>query len=397
MTATRHIALAVIAAVYASGLAGCGDEVPLALRPMKAVAIGEHHSCGLAESGQAYCWGDGSSGQLGRGDTSSDRFAAAVATGAIYASIVAGGRHTCALTAEGVAHCWGANDDGQVGIAATERVLEPRPVDTGLRFTALSAGWAHTCGISEDGSAYCWGRGVDGQLGTGTAPLAADAPAAVASAIEFQAISAGGRHSCGIAGSGEAYCWGANDVAQLGIGTDGVPELVPVRVATGHRFNDIAAGFGHTCAVSTTGIALCWGENRHGELGNSTIGQPDQPGAHAPARVTSFGAEVYVSISAGRFYSCGLLSQGQVMCWGLNSSGQLGNAGTGEHTVRQLVHVEPGRTFRWDAGQFTGVDAGGSTHACGVTIDGTALCWGHGAEGQLGSGEWFSMIPHPVR
>jgi hypothetical protein len=63
----------------------------------------------------------------------------------------------------------------------------------------------------------------------------------------------------------------------------------------------------------------------------------------------------------------------------------------------QLVAVEPGRLFRPGQGIFAAFDAGANTHVCGVTLDGMPLCWGQGADGQLGSGEWLSMIPYPVR
>lgn len=382
-------------ALAAVALLGCEDELALRAPLMKAIAIGEYHSCGLIESGEAYCWGDGSSGQLGTGAMTSQRFAVPVATGGVFASIAAGGSHTCALTPDGITHCWGLNNYGQAGIPDVQQVLAPRPVNTGLRFAALSVGWEHTCGLGQDGTAYCWGRGGHGELGNGAIVESVSSPIAVVTNLKFRLISAGGRHSCGIAVSGAAYCWGANELAQLGIGAESEPRPVPVRVDASVGFVDISAGFNHTCAVDTGGTAYCWGENRYGEIGNGGHYKPDLPAERRPTPIAAFGA-IYVSVSAGRFYSCGRRDQDELMCWGRGANGQLGNRAMRDSDFPQLVHVEPGQMFTPGRGVFATFDAGGSTHACGVTVGGSALCWGQGAQGQLGSGEWLSMIPYPV-
>lgn len=379
------------------GLLACEDEVALnAPPPLVAVAIGEHHSCGLAETGNVYCWGGGSSGQLGTGATTSQRFAVPVANGGRFASIGAGGSHTCALTLDGIAQCWGLNNYGQVGVANVPQVLEPGPINSALRFTALSVGLAHTCGLGQNGLVYCWGRGAHGELGNGAIVETVSSPVAVATNLRFRRISAGGRHSCGIAESGQAYCWGANELAQLGTGAEGEAQPAPVRVDASAEFVDISAGHNHTCAVDTGGNAYCWGENRSGEIGNGTRYEPDLPAERRPTPVAAFGA-IYVGISAGQFYTCGRRDQNEVMCWGRGANGQLGNRALNDSDFPQLVHVEPGRLFTPSRGVFAAIDAGGSTHACGVTVGNAVLCWGQGAQGQLGTGEWLSMIPYPVR
>ena len=393
MSRPRFLISTILVAVSSAALSACeGMDVPLPLRPMVEVAVGVDHSCGLTRSGEAYCWGDASSGQLGRGNTLPERFAARVDTDLRFESIVAGGWHTCALTADGTAYCWGANESGQLGTPGSDAVLEPRAVETDLRFTALSAGWAHTCGIAEAGTGYCWGRGSSGELGTGVIQESAPAPVAIGLDEPFVAVSAGGQHSCGVVESGRVYCWGANLLGQIGNAQNTPAEPAPVGIDVNRVFIDVAAGYSHSCAITVAGEAYCWGENHWGQLGNL-----DTANTNRPALVYLSDQEVYVQISAGRDYSCGVLNQGQAMCWGRNENGQLGMTGMIQHPVRQLVHVEPGRPFSWVRGQFRSVDAGGSTHTCGITIDDVALCWGLGESGQLGTGEWFSMIPYPVR
>ncbi|MGH7445537.1 MAG: RCC1 domain-containing protein [Longimicrobiales bacterium] len=363
---------------------------------MIAVASGESHSCGLAESGEAYCWGDGSSGQLGTGNTGSERYAVPIAADRGFTALTAGGDQTCALTSDAVAWCWGSNSSGQLGIGAADMVTSPREVETELRFLELSAGLRHTCGITVGGRAYCWGDGTDGKLGTGSPVANTSSPQAVATDLVFTRISAGARHTCGIVEGGEMYCWGANELAQLGTGAEGPAELAPARVDSNVPFADVSAGYNHSCAASVSGTAYCWGENRHGEIGNTTRHQPDLPAERRPAPVTTFGPIFWTQVTAGRFYSCGLRINAELMCWGRGANGQLGNSEMSDHTLPQLVELEPGRLFQPGNGTFASMDAG-ATHTCATTIDGLALCWGEGAEGQLGSGEYLTMVPYPVR
>lgn len=78
------------------------------------------------------------------------------------------------------------------------------------RFVAIAAGGDHTCALAEDGTAWCWGSDTRGQLGDG-APVGEPraVPVRVAGGLAFVSLALGEHHSCGIAGGGEAYCWGS--------------------------------------------------------------------------------------------------------------------------------------------------------------------------------------------
>jgi len=79
-----------------------------------------------------------------------------------------GGSHTCGLVAGGVAYCWGSNFGGQLGEGSTTDASGPKAVGGGLTFKAIAAGIDnYTCGITTTGVAYCWGRNEVGQLGNG--------------------------------------------------------------------------------------------------------------------------------------------------------------------------------------------------------------------------------------
>ena len=152
------------------------------------MTAGIYHSCGLASSGTAYCWGGGIYGQLGNGASNSSATLVAVSGTVTFASLTAGNGHTCGLTSGGVAYCWGDNAYGQLGDATTTQRTTPVAVAGGLTFASLSAGYHHTCGLTSGGVAYCWGRNSSAQLGTGTTTQSAT-PVAVTGGL-----SASGRN-----------------------------------------------------------------------------------------------------------------------------------------------------------------------------------------------------------
>ena len=84
-----------------------------------------------------------------------------------FAQVSAGESHTCGVTTGNVAYCWGDGSSGKLGTGNTNSQLEPWPVFTELAFVQISAGAEHSCGVTADNDAYCWGEGADGRLGTG--------------------------------------------------------------------------------------------------------------------------------------------------------------------------------------------------------------------------------------
>ncbi|HPV22128.1 MAG TPA: RCC1 repeat-containing protein, partial [bacterium] len=134
----------------------------------------------------------------------------------------------------------------------------------------VSAGYSHTCILSDKGKIYCFGDNKNGQLGDGTTEMRLT-PVALNSDKVFKSVSAGFEHTCAIDDKDELYCWGGNIVGQLGTGTK-ESSLTPVKVKyeTDSKIKSVSCGHRHTCSVTTEGIVHCWGLNTSGQLGNGT-------------------------------------------------------------------------------------------------------------------------------
>jgi alpha-tubulin suppressor-like RCC1 family protein len=186
-------------------------------------------------------------------------------------------------------------------------------------------------------------------------------------ALDIGRISANGFHSCGLTSTGSAYCWGDNFNGQLGNNSK-LSSSIPVLVNGGLTFSSISAGDGHSCGVTTFGSAYCWGLNFYGQLGNNSNTDSSIP-------VLVQGGLTFSSISAGGFHSCGVTTSGSAYCWGYNSVGQLGNKLTIDSSIPVLVNGSL---------TFSSISAG-SGHSCGLTSTGSAYCWGYNGFGQLGN------------
>jgi alpha-tubulin suppressor-like RCC1 family protein len=349
------------------------------------ISGGEFHTCAVTTAGAAQCWGWGDEGQLGNGSTETSTVPVQV-TGLTsnVAAVAAGRYHSCALTTAGAVWCWGENDYGQLGNATTTSSNVPVPV-SGLTsgVTAIATGNYHTCAITSTGSARCWGYNPHGQIGNGNTGTNATSPAQVSGLTSgVTAITAGADHTCAITSTGSARCWGVGVDGQLGNGTS-TSSNVPVQVSgLTSGVTDIAAGTTPTCAVTSTGSARCWGFNNFGQLGDGTTTL-----SNVPVQVSGLTSGV-TDIVAGAFHACALTSTGSVRCWGYNDDGHLGNGGVTASKVPVQV-----------SGLTSGVTAiaAGANHSCALTTTGDARCWGNNVDGQLGNGTMGGDATSPVQ
>jgi alpha-tubulin suppressor-like RCC1 family protein len=312
---------------------------------------GGNFACGLTTSRELYCWGADDYGQLGRGRIAGNQFEPRLASAGStrFDSLTVGRRHACALTSAGEAYCWGEDSTGQLGDQRNANSSTPIPVFSVLRFRSISAGGHHTCGIATSGLAYCWGANQRGQLGTGAIGAPVNQPALPVEGGPYTAISAGFEHTCAITTAGRVRCWGDNTRGQLGLGSaslDAVP--TPSEIASALSFTMVSAGgdrdtlprlqpnTSHTCALTTTGTPYCWGDNTWRQSGviNASLDVVPTPTAIDVVQSGSF-----TTVSTGSRHSCGFSTAGEVWCWGSNVFGALGNGlqAAGRHTPQPVL------------------------------------------------------------
>jgi alpha-tubulin suppressor-like RCC1 family protein len=311
-------------------------------------------------------------------------------------AIASGNHHTCALRAGGAVWCWGNNDDGQVGDNTTNDrdVAHATQVVGGAALTAM-AGLAladdQSCALDGSGGAWCWGFNGDGELGDGTVVSRSQAARVLVAAggapfTGIAEVTMGSRgQTCLRTASNQIWCWGANPDGQVGNNTT-TAQSVPVQIVDGIS---VSAGRSQTCAVEPDGSVWCWGPPDKSRLGPGVGGDQLTPNAVlASAGGAQLGGATKVVAAA---LSCALVANGEVMCWGTNPHGQLG---TGIGTATPMPVVYSNGTHLSNVTRMIANYA----MACAFRSDGELLCWGRNEEGELGDGTFVSRnYPEPVK
>jgi alpha-tubulin suppressor-like RCC1 family protein len=350
------------------------------------ISGGEYHSCGRTLStNKLYCWGDNYYGQLGNGSRNSKKRPTPVSSTLQFRWVSAGGGHTCAIATNAKAYCWGSNSKGQLGDGTTTNQWSPKLVAGGYSWKQIEVGGfsayaGFTCGLTTGGKILCWGANYDGQLGNGgTSYYPTSWPSEVSDiGVTYRQLAAGGGHTCAVSTTNKAYCWGAAENGQTGTG--GI-YYTPAAVTGGLAFRQVSAGANHTCGTTTGGKAYCWGYGNYGVLGNGTT-----TNRFAPRAVT--GTRTYSRVFASEYHSCGLTTGNQAYCWGTNDYGQLGD-GT---TTRRLVPVAV------KGGLLFAQLGSRGYHTCAVTAGtGVGYCWGLNSSGQVGDATLTSPRLVPTR
>jgi len=291
-------------------------------------------TCGLLTDGHVLCWGDNTDGQLGQGDLDPRSSPTQVPLPRPASSVSVRSDHACAILTDGSLWCWGNNFEGQMGQDdPPDAPPEPSPlrVGPGADWQSVSAGEGHTCGIRAPGTLWCWGRNLSGQLGLGTdVPGQTRVPQQVHPATDWVSVSAGSHLSCALRATNAASCFGVNPVGQAVPGQSD-PQLSPDAYVAGPAgFTAVDAHVFHCCGLDLAGRAWCWGRNEEGQIGAGawSLSEPE----------TQLSSEVFIEISAGRFSTCAITASDAVWCVGQNAQGQLGLGDTAvRYTIEALV------------------------------------------------------------
>lgn len=292
------------------------------------VSSGQEHSCAIGVDNQAYCWGDNYDGQLGDGTTETRLLPVMVQGLGSVKDIAADSMTSCALTVAGGVHCWGWPYKGRVGNSAYIEgpVTTPVPVTgmtSGVASIHSASNGAGFCAIKEDKSVWCWGSNEMGELGNGSVNSFSATPTQVqglpTGAAQIGLSFFGG---CALTPEGAVKCWGRNTDGRMGDGytrNSIYSSAMPV-AGFGSGVAQIAVGWAHTCVRTVSGSVSCWGSNSLGVLGRGSLDGYDP----MPAQVSGLGAGV-TDLVSGVAHMCAKMSSGSVLCWGRNMEGQLGD------------------------------------------------------------------------
>lgn len=373
----------------------------------KQVSAGQYFTCGIGQDDRAYCWGNNSSGRLGDGTTTQRTLPTPVATNTGLGSkkiidISAGSSVACAVTDSGEVYCWGDNSQGQLGNGTTGgtsstpvRAGSTGPLST-KSATSVSVASFGACARTSSGEAFCWGNNSSGYLGDGTTtntnvPVAVKM-SGVLSGKSITKVSTSGYHSCVLTTENKPYCWGYNSYQHLGDGTN-TNSSEPVAVITSGALNgksviDIATSRYNTIALASDGTLYCWG------VGNGCSGSF---GDGTPALLTNLGSlagstpsKLFTSNDDSNF--CVTTTQGGAYCWGASGSG----TGTGS-SGSVLAPTELVRSGAIAGKQLMSATIGSSAASgCGLASNGSLFCWGWNDDGNFGNGTTNSSMT-PVR
>ena len=350
-------------------------------------------------TGPLRAWGSNQSGQLGDGSTDPSDVPVRVQlpSGTKVTQARAGCFHTVALTSKGHVLAWGDNSLGQLGNGST--VSSDTPVraklPSGTKVTAVRAGCRFSLALTSKGHVLAWGDNADGQFGNGTT-TGSDTPVRVklAQGTTATAISAGKDFGLARTAKGHALAWGENSLGELGNGTT-VSSETPVRVKLpkGSKVRILSAGFNFAFASTSGGGVYAWGADNLGQLGDNTITtDSDTPVSIGPQQdgPRQGGPNGHlVSLVAGCGHALALVSNGELLAWGANDMGQLGNGTTTSSDRPVFVMLPAGSTV-------TAISAT-CTDSYALTAKGHVLAWGSNFEGELGDDGGPASEDTPVR
>ena len=340
--------------------------------PVQRVFAGQIHTCAVTPEA-LHCWGSDRVGQTTVGDTTD--VPTRIAEG-LWSTGACGTDFTCALGVFGERRCHGWNDSGQIGNGTSgDEVVGPTESEEPA-LNGIDSGWSHSCAIGEDGRIYCWGHNRNGELGPDDIGGGVPSPRVLAPDDRFDQIATGGFHDCALRTDGRILCWGLNESGELGTG-DFDDRTAPTEVGCIEEgcvddWSAIAAGDFFSCAIRA-GELYCWGGGAQGQLGTGPMSLADFARPLGPIE-----GGPYAIIAGGGSHACAITADGALACWGRNDFGQLGVGGT-DQLNRPAVVSAPGPS------EFRALGLG-REHTCAIRTDQTLWCWGRNDAGQLGLG-----------
>ncbi len=312
-----------------------------------------------------------------------------------------GSAHACAVMLDGTVACWGDNTYGQLGDGTTVAHFSAQVVPGLTGVTMVAAGGYQTCALKGT-EVWCWGSNNAGQLGNGQkgGAFGALAPQKVQGLAAAKAVAASNETTCALLADGKVACWGSNNQGEVGTGVAGAWDtsknnvLAPSTVVGAVNAVALAGGSSHFCAVTTSGGAVCWGNDSSGQIGDGvTSASGDNKKYLVPFAKSVAGLSSVAGVACSSNSTCARKADGGVWCWGNNggSGSAGGHLGVGSTTDPILAPT-----------QVVGLPAVSDLMAGGVNAwlardGGKVWAWGGQWQGQLGNGAVLSGMSGPVQ
>ena len=365
----------------------CNVDCENQTSPVDQLTGGGWHTCMLREDGTVMCWGNNYYGQIGVGYRNAsggvNPIDVTLYGGHTARQLSAGGFHNCAILDDGSVACWGYNQDGTLGDGTySDRYVPVPTLSFGPDVTAelLSSGYYHTCALLSDQSISCWGSNEYGQIGNGEidGTIGISTPYSVpefSSGSNASLVRAGGHATCVVTTDGELFCWGYK--ALKGVTNDNSYITTPTHIPhQGTNVTDVSVGGYHTCSLLENGSVMCWGRNDFGQRGLGYTQSATDPFTER-ATIDFGNNRTALQVSAGTHHSCAILEDWEIVCWGNNTYGQLGNTPSNHESTPVTVSgldgvAKPENLFL------------GNFHTCVVFEDKSVSCWGRNVNGQVG-------------
>ena len=316
--------------------------------------------------------------------------------------ISAGKFNTCYVQS-GSVYCWGNNASHQVdssSVSSRSKAVKIAEISTAL---SVSVGDAFACAVLQAGTVQCWGGNSAGQANSGTPGADSTSPVTISSLSDVVAVATGSSHACALSTTSGVKCWGSGLSGQIGDGTQNM--YSPVASVTGldqtAGVTAVSAGNGFSCAVLGDKTVKCWGKNDYGQLGRNLGGIYTQS---TPVAVDTFSppsvplADV-VAISSGDSDTCAIVTGGNVWCWGRNTYGQRGigtTSSTGGGYLQNATLVQLSNGAAVEPQDAVRAVSVGSGHVCVLQVLNRRSCWGHNLKGQLGIASASSGMLYPT-
>jgi len=276
------------------------------------------HALAIKTDGTLWGWGNGALGRLGDRTIISKSSPVQIGSLTTWSSVGAGGSHSLAIKTDGSLWTWGKNTQGQLAQLDIIDISSPIQIGSDTDWASIAIGSYESHAIKTDGTLWGWGHGSNGKVGDGTS-LNRSSPVQIGALSNWSSIDSGLNHSFAINTTGELFAWGQATSGKLGTGvTSPNNTSSPTQVGNLTDWAIASSGDDHSLALKTNGELWAWGGPTYGRLGNETT----SGNKSSPIQIGSL--TDWSSVTAGRYHSHALKTNGTIWAWGDSGFGQQG-------------------------------------------------------------------------